>query len=71
MAIERVEAMDRLTSVDQDIAVLKAQLRAKEAERKSIDADIDQMNSTVVLAEQVFTKEHSKLFKKWRIAEGL
>jgi hypothetical protein len=71
VAIERVEAMDRLTSVDQDIAVLKAQLRAKEAERKSIDADIDQMNSTVVLAEQVFTKEHSKLFKKWRIAEGL
>lgn len=68
---ERAEAMDTSASIDEDIALLEAQLRAKKAEKKAIEADIDKMNSTVTLAEQVFTKEHSKLFKKWRTMEGM
>lgn len=69
--IERAQAMDTSASIDEDIALLEAQLRAKKAEKKSIEADIDKMNSTVTLAEQVFAKEHSKLFKKWRTMEGM
>lgn len=70
-AIERDKGLDKMQRVDDEIEMLKRQLRAKEAEKKAIEAGLDSFNMAEKVAEQAFFKEHSKLFKKWRLQEGL
>ena len=70
-AVHRDEGLDKMQRIDDEIELLKRQLEAKKAERKVIESGLDSFNMAEKVAEQAFFKEHSKLFKKWRLQEGL
>lgn len=68
---QRNEAVDKELAIDSDLAVLRAQIRAKEAEKRTILARVEEMDNAVAVAEQEFRREHAKLFKKWMLMEGM
>lgn len=70
-SVEHAEGLDKMQGIDDDIELLRRQLKAKEAEKKAIEAGLGKLNTDERVAEQAFNKEHSKLFKKWRLQEGL
>lgn len=68
---ERAKALDSMQLVDDEVELLRRQLKAKESEKRAIEAKLDEFNMAEQVAEQAFNKEHSKVFKKWRLQEGL